>query len=116
MSTIEFVNHIKDKKFDIKLRTPFTCISKVINEWIGESYSVTTLKKPLLFRKYLDSFPLLRVLRDRQVRLASLRELQSQTQEQLDALSSSLKRSGRKLPCVASGIPSAEGATIGRGV
>jgi hypothetical protein len=113
MSTIEFVNHIKDKKFDIKLRTPFTCISKVISEWIGESYSVTTIKRLLLFRRYFDSFPLARVLRDRQVRLVSLRELQSQTQEQLDALSSSLakhperaKRSGRKLPCAASGIPS----------
>ena len=46
--------------------------------------------------------------------MISLREphkgviLQSQTGEELDALSSS--------PSVASGIPSAEGATIGRGV
>jgi hypothetical protein len=47
-----------------------------------------------------------------QVRLVS-RRLQSETQEELDALSSSLakhperaKRSGRKLPCAASGIPS----------
>ena len=38
-----------------------------------------------------------------QARLASLQQLQSQTQEELDALSSS--------PSVASGIPSAEGAT-----
>jgi hypothetical protein len=53
-----------------------------------------------------------------QVRLAfpARMILQSETQEELDALSLSPKRSGRKLPCVASGIPSAEGATIGRGV
>ena len=41
---------------------------------------------------HLDSFPLSRVLRDRQARLAShkgpisLRELQSETQKELDAL------------------------------
>jgi len=77
MSTIEFVNNIKDKKLDIEVRTPFTYISKVISEWIGESCSVATLKKSLLFRRYLDSV---------QARLASLRDLQSQTGEELSAL------------------------------
>ena len=84
MSTIEFVNHIKDKKFDIELRTPFTCISKVISEWIGESYSVATLKRPLLFRRYFDSFPLTRDLR--QARRASLRRLQSAAGKELRPL------------------------------
>ena len=69
MSTIEFVNNIKDKKLDIEVRTPFTYISKVISEWIGESYSVAALKRSLLFRRYLDSFSLTRDLR--QARLAS---------------------------------------------
>ena len=52
------------------MSTPFTYISKVISEWIGESYSVATLKRSLLFRRYLDSFPLSRDLR--QARMASL--------------------------------------------
>ena len=71
------MNNIKDKKLDIEVRTPFTYISKVISEWIGESYSVATLKRSLLFRRYLDGV---------QARLVSLRELQSATGEELRPL------------------------------
>ena len=50
---------------------------------------------------YLDSFSLTRVLRDRQVWLASLRELQSETQEELDALFAKHPRSEAGASCPA---------------